>query len=358
MAFSQVGEQARHQLTHPLRARNQLIFFVHRDGRERGGARERMAVIGQTSREHFVLETVGDPSPHANRAERHVRARQSLRHRHQIGHDVPMIHGEPFARAAEPRHHFVGDHDDPVFVAERADARKKSGWWNQYAVRADDGLHDEAGDGCGPFELNDLFEVREGLLRCVPPALDAVVGVEHVDHAGHRRLGPPARIAGRRNRAGRAAVVGTVEREDLQPARDPPRDLHRVFVGFSAAVGEEERVDVARAQRREFLAKPRARFGGHKRVRVRERCRLVLNRLDHALVAVADVHAHQLAVEVDVPLAVGRVEIDALRARHRDRVHRGLDGPFKERVLFAECDHFFVGHGGSLNPKDTNHEGQ
>src|SRR5439155_16284337 len=63
-----------------------------------------------------------------------------------------------------------------------------------------------------------------------------------------------------------------------------------------------------------------------------------------ALVAMADVHAHQLAVEVDEALAFGRPEVDALRAGHGDRIDFRLSGPLEERVLLRQRDHLFAGH--------------
>ena len=57
-----------------------------------------------------------------------------------------------------------------------------------------------------------------------------------------------------------------------------------------------------------------------------------------------DVHAHQLAVEVDEALAFRRPEINALRARDRDRIHLRLRRPFEERVLLRERDHLLAGH--------------
>ena len=96
-----------------------------------------------------------------------------------------------------------------------------------------------------------------------------------------------------------------------------------------------------------FMAtEPRARLGGHERVGIREHRGLILNRLHDALVAVADVHAHQLAVEVEEALAFGRPEIHALRARHRNRIDGVLRRPFIDRVLAAQIDHLFAGHGG------------
>ena len=68
--------------------------------------------------------------------------------------------------------------------------------------------------------------------------------------------------------------------------------------------------------------------------------------LNHALVAVADVDAHQLAVEVDEALPFRRPEVNALCARDRDGIDLGLRRPFEQRVLLGEIDDFLAGHGG------------
>ena len=80
---------------------DQPVFLIDIQGRERRGARERMAVVGQAGRKDAVLEPVGDLAAHADGAHRHVRARQTLGHRDDVGHDVPVIDGEPLARPAE-----------------------------------------------------------------------------------------------------------------------------------------------------------------------------------------------------------------------------------------------------------------
>ena len=111
-----------------------------------------------------------------------------------------------------------------------------------------------------------------------------------------------------------------------------------------AAVGEEEHVDVARRDLGEFRAETGARFRRHERVRVRQHLGLLLDGADDALVAMADVDAHQLAVEVDEPLAFRGPEVDAFGPRHRNRVDLRLRRPLEERVLPAERDDFVAGH--------------
>src|SRR4029450_10009988 len=140
----------------------------------------------------------------------------------------------------------------------------------------------------------------------LPSAFHAVPRVEEMDDARYARLGRPApRIAGQSNGAGGAAMVRAVAREYLVSARVLTRQLDRVLVRLRAAVGEEEDVDVTGGDPGESRTELRPRLGRHERIRVGERCRLLLDRLDDALVPVADVHAHQLAVEVEIALAVG-----------------------------------------------------
>jgi hypothetical protein len=112
----------------------------------------------------------------------------------------------------------------------------------------------------------------------------------------------------------------------------------RVLVRLGAGVGEEEDVDVARADLGELFSQPRARLGRHERVRVGQRRGLILDGADDPLVAVADVDAHQLAVEVEEPLAFRRPEPAALRSRDRNRIGRPLRRPLEERVLLREID--------------------
>src|SRR5262249_60097047 len=77
---------------------------------------------------------------------------------------------------------------------------------------------------------------------------------------------------------------------------------------------------------------------------VRQHRCLFLDRTYHALVAVADVDAHQLAVEIDEPLAFRRPEVDAFRARHRNWIDLRLGRPLEQGVLPTERDDLVAGH--------------
>src|SRR5436305_9491587 len=96
--------------------------------------------------------------------------------------------------------------------AEIADSADEAFRGNEHAVGARDGLEEEGADGICAFELDRLVNPCERDLRRVPAALDAVIRIENVHdarHAGLRR--PAAWIARERNRAGRAAMIRTVE---------------------------------------------------------------------------------------------------------------------------------------------------
>jgi hypothetical protein len=215
------------------------------------------------------------------------------------------------------------------------------------AVGAGHRLEDEAGNRLRPLEHDDVLEIGERVAHVLPAAAaQAAPRVLDVHHAGRPRLRRPApRVAGERDRGAGGAVVRAVARQDLVAAGELPRQLHGVLVGLGAAVGEEERVDVARRELRQPLAQPRPRLGGHERVGVGERRRLLLDGADHPLVPVPDVHAHQLAVEVEVALSLGRPEPAALRARHRDRIGLRLRRPLEQRVRLRQPDDLVAGHG-------------
>ncbi len=184
----------------------------------------------------------------------------------------------------------------------------------------------------------------------IPAALDAVVGIEHVDHARNARLGGPApRVAGQGDRPGGAAVIRPVAGHDLVAPGVEAGELDRVLVGLGAAVGEEEDVDVARRDLGQLRGQSRSRLRRHERVRVGKDLGLALDGLDHLRVPVPDVHAHQLAVEVEVALPLRRPEIGALGARHRDRVDLVLRRPLVQGVALGQGDHLVARHAASFS---------
>ena len=116
------------------------------DGGDGGAERERVRLIGVAMREVVVLEVVGDFGGGGAEAERNVGRGDALGGDEDVGLDVPVVDGEPLAGAAPAGHHFVGDHEHAVTVADFAQAREVFGRRNEDAVGADDGLDDDGGD--------------------------------------------------------------------------------------------------------------------------------------------------------------------------------------------------------------------
>ena len=115
-----------------------------------------------------------------------------------------------------------------------------------------------------------------------------------------------------------------------------PGELDRVLDRLGAAEREEDLVHVARQDLGQLRPEPGPDLGRERRLDVLELGRLRGDRVDDAPVAVADVDRHQLAVEVEDPLALGRVQVDALGVVDRDRVDGALGRPREERVLARE----------------------
>src|SRR2546430_5624243 len=100
-----------------------------------------------------LFRSLRDRVPHADGPERHIRARQALRHRQQIRHDAPVVDGEPLAGPAEAGHHLVGAHKDSVFRTDLTPALKVTAGRHEYSVRADDGFEDEGADRLSALQL-------------------------------------------------------------------------------------------------------------------------------------------------------------------------------------------------------------
>jgi hypothetical protein len=200
------------------------------------------------------------------------------------------------------------------------------------------------------FVVDDLLEVDEVIAGAllVGRAERVVVGdrVHHADEAGGAGfVGEAAGVAGHHHAGVGGPVVAAVAAQDLVAAGEEAGGLDRVLVGLGAAVGEEEGVDVAGDEGGEALAEAGARGGGEARG---DEQHLAVDRglhgREHVGVRVADVDAHELAVEVEVALALGRVEVHALGAFDGDRVDGAALGPRPHRVLLAGVDDLLAVH--------------
>ena len=98
--------------------------------------------------------------PHQHRADRLIAAAQALGDGHQVGGNAFLLEGVQAAGAAHAAHHFVGDEQDAVTVADVANAaeipghrrqRARGGAAHRLRAEGDDAVRTQPGDGL--FEL-------------------------------------------------------------------------------------------------------------------------------------------------------------------------------------------------------------
>ena len=199
-----VGVQVGQDAAHALGVADGVVVHHDLQAGFGGGEAHGVGVVGEAAVEDVAVEVAGDAVAHGHGAEGQVGGRQALGHGDHVGHDVPVIDGEPASRSAEAAHHFVGDEEDAVAVADGAQALQVAVRRNDEAVRAGDGLDEDRGDGVRTFVREDLFDLVEAAARehlvGVAFAVEVAavfVGIEEADHAGQAGLVRPApRIAG------------------------------------------------------------------------------------------------------------------------------------------------------------------
>ena len=167
------------------------------------------------------------------------------------------------------------------------------------------------------------------------------VGVRppELHETGDRRfVVEPTTLAGQSDRRGRAAVVAAVGRQHLQPAGVALRHADRVLDRLGAGVGEEHLLEVARRRRPpvglldDQTARLAALVVGEARRDHAQHVGLVLDRLDHLRMLMAEIHVHELAGEVD-PLSCRARPRTSSRARRRSPSGRArLGRPRMEHV--------------------------
>src|SRR3981081_4344052 len=302
-----------------------------------------MTVVSKSSIEHFVGEVLRDMSPHTDCAQRNVTRSKSLRHTNQVRNNLPMIDRKPLTRATKARHYFVGDHQNPVLVAQFTHAFHVSIRRHQNSVPSAPGLQNERGNRMRALQLNYFLDHGQRRCRGLPSAFDAVIRIKHPHHARNARLrGPSARIARKADRARRRTVIRAITRHNLVAPGEEARDLDGILIRFRAAVRKKESVNIARSNLRELRPQPRPRFRSHERIGITQHRCLLAYSPDDALIAVSNVYRHQLTIEIDEALPFRRPEIDALSPRPRNRIDLRLRRPLKQSVSLRELDHLLA----------------
>ena len=166
-------------------------------------------------------------------------ARDRLREHEKVGLDVEVLHGEHPAGSPEPRLHLVGDEDDPVLVADRAQAGDELDGRREKASLALLRLEDDRRDVVGrDMRREHPPQSRERRLAVRPPVS---VGERSAIYLRRERSEPRlVRMGarGHRQRHPGSAVEGALERDDRLPLRVQTRELDRVLDRLGARVEE------------------------------------------------------------------------------------------------------------------------
>ena len=296
------------------------------------------------------------------RPDRRVRRGEPLRGGDHVRPDVVALGSEPRPDPAEAGDDLVGAEQDPVAVADLANAGPVAVGRREGPAGVLHRLHDHHRDCLGPGLEDRLLEVVEQercelLLRLLVRAVVAV-RVADVERVGHERL--ERRLEGRdpvdRERSHRRPVVGDPPRDRLPAALaargvvlagELPGGLDRL----GAAGDEEDPVQVAGGERGDL-----GRQLDRARMRVapvgveRQLAHLRRGRLPDLLAeSVPDVDGEEAGERVEVALAVDVLEVAAVTAnddRHLAVRVAGHAGEVQPQVVSRSLLQFVCGQGG------------
>ncbi len=333
VALHQPGEAALQLAAHERRVPDQAAVLDLLDHGEPGGARQRVAGVGEAVDEAAHVEHRLDQTPVRDHgAERGITGGEALGNGQDVRGNVPVLGAPEGAGPAAAGHHLVVNQQHAVTVADLADARHVAFRRHQGAGgSAADRLEHEGEDRLRPF-LEDPRLEHVGIVMAGRP----VIRVETVEIGPRRRnLGHLAdhsveghgqRVIARQRQCpeGRAVIAG-VPRDHLPALRLADRErvlpgeldgtLHR----FRAAGDEEHPVQSRRAEARGLRGQPLGRLGLEMQAVAEGRLlHLPAHRLEHAFVGVADIADHRAGGAVEVALAVDVPHVDAARLiQHR-----------------------------------------
>ncbi|SVK46432.1 Uncharacterised protein [Acinetobacter baumannii] len=202
----------------------------------RGGHRQRVTGIGaaQPARRRRIHHL----GAARHRRQRHS-ARQAFRHSDQIGLNAVVLHGEQLAGTGEAGLHFVGDQQDAVLVAQRAQRLHEIGRRHVETALA---LHRLQHNGRHLLGIDIRFkQAIQAVHRVFGGHAVQRIRILPVEHrAGEWAKAQFVRrhFAGQRHGHIGAAVEAAAEGDQARTAGVSAGDLHRVFHRFRAG-GEE-----------------------------------------------------------------------------------------------------------------------
>ena len=212
-----------------------------------GGAGDRVAAVRRAVR--AATPALAELAPGHDRRQREP-VGDRLGHAHDVGDDPRVLERPHLARPAVARLHLVGDQQDPVLVAQRAQRAHERDRRRVVAALALDRLDEDRGDLRGGDDRGQQrpqdreARRRGGRLVAVELGVGGRVRRE-VDARQERLVAGPVVEAGRRHarRTERPAVERAAERDDPGPARDPAGELERAVDRLRARVEEQDRVE-------------------------------------------------------------------------------------------------------------------
>ena len=260
-------------------------------------------------------------------------AAERLGQRYDIGLDPHVLKGKEAAGAAHPGLHFVEDEQNPLAIAEVADALEVIGLRNDHPALA----------------LDRLDHHRDGLIAKRTIQRGQVVEWREPE-AGHERLKALVvfLLAGCAQRRQRAAVKRTECGHDLEPAAavlvaPSARELDRRLVGLGAGIAEE------RAAVAEPVCKPlgqsRHRLGVEHVRDVSELLGLFLDRAHDAGMTMPEARHGKSAEEIQVAISIRVVQVRAVAANECER-QASVD---IDEIAMREFDDFRVVHPGPIS---------
>ena len=223
-----------------------------------------------------------------------------------------------------------------MLVQHRLDGRIVALGRYDDAARAHHRLGDHGRDRVGPFALDERAQAlhhprNEFGLALALMAETVVMRAVGMQHARKRQVEAVVvgRQAGQRGRHERHAMIGLLTRDDLLllgPAQrivHVPGKLDLRVVGLRAGRGVEHLGDRHRRQLLELLGQldGRLRALGGEQVIVGQGAQLLRRRLDQLFLAEAQPRAPQPRHALDIGLALGVVDEDALAALDHGRAH-------------------------------------
>ena len=323
----------------------QLFFFNHLN---RGARRHRRHRVAAESGNSHSLESVGD-----------FRFCDGSAHGRAVGHafgggedvrfHVPVLDAEPLlAGAPEAGLHLVGDEEPAEFLDDLENLLEILQRGRDEPAHALDGLGQKSGDapgGAGPdhvFHIIGAGDFAVGIAQFQRAAV--AVGVDGVldTHADHP-AGAPGRMGGERLGDHGVAAVAVPQRHHFETAGRHPRQLHRGFIGFRSAVGEETFLEVAGGDLRQLFRQGDDGLVGVKRGGMLQAVNLRLHFGGDLLVTVPDADGEDAAEEIEVAAALGVENVLGVGVVHHQRLGVVVDHA-GEQILLVLLQHFVPFH--------------